>query len=137
MFHLNSSPSFFIQIYYNTNRIKKQEIIVYISCLKARGLHSYLTKQILDNINFKLINFSAHFDPEEQDILVTDHHHNQFRLKVNDQAERPVDRLKYLNFDNSVINNTVELTNNNQLGDYLVCLNLIHSTIINYKKGVD
>lgn len=96
-----------------------------------------LTKQILNNINFKLINFSARFDPEEQDILVTDHHHNQFRLKINDQAERPVDRLEYLNFENSVINNTVELTNNNQLGDYLVCLNLIHSTITNYQKEVD
>lgn len=96
-----------------------------------------LNKQIIDNINFKLINFSARFDPEEQDILVTDHHHNQFQLKVNDQAERPVDRLEYLNFGNSVINNTVKLTNNNQLGDYLVCLNLIHSTITNYQKGVD
>lgn len=84
------------------------------------------------NINDQLVNFHANYDEDEHDILITDNHHNQFRLRVNDHAKFPVNRLEYLIFENEAIASTVELTNNSQLGDYVTLLNLIYTIIANY-----
>lgn len=84
------------------------------------------------NINDQLVNFHANYDEDEHDILITDKHHNQFRLRVNDHAKFPVNRLEYLIFENEAIASTVELTNNSQLSDYATLLNLIYTIIANY-----
>lgn len=84
------------------------------------------------NINDQLVNFHADYDENEHDILITDNHHNQFRLRVNDQAKLPVNRLEYLIFENEAVASTVELTNNSQLSDYVTLLNLIYTIIAKY-----
>ena len=91
-----------------------------------------LTSKLISAINDQTINFHADYDEDEHDILITDNHHNQFRLRVNDHDKLPVNCLEYLIFENEAVANTVELTNNNQLGDYVTLLNLIHTIIINY-----
>lgn len=84
------------------------------------------------NINDQLVNFHADYDEDEHDILITDNHHNQFRLRVNDHAKISVNRLEYLIFENEAVASTVELTNNSQLSDYVTLLKLIHTIIANY-----
>lgn len=91
-----------------------------------------LTSILISAINDQLVNFHAEYDENEHDILITDKHHNQFRLRVNDQTKLPVNRLEYLIFENEAVASTVELTNNNQLGDYVTLLNLIYTIIANY-----
>ena len=85
--------------------------------MEINNLTSTLISAI--NINDQLVNFHADYDENEHDILITDKHHNQFRLRVNDHAKFPVNRLEYLIFENEAVASTVELTNNNQLGDYV------------------
>ena len=75
-----------------------------------------LTSTIISAVNGQLVNFHADYDEDEHDILITDNHHNQFHLRVNDHAKLPVNRLEYLIFENEAVASTVELTNNNQLG---------------------
>ena len=91
-----------------------------------------LTSTLISAINDQMVNFHADYDEDEHDILITDNHHNQFRLRVNDRAKLPVNRLEYLIFENEAVASTVELTNNNQLGDYVTLLNLIYTIIANY-----
>ena len=92
-----------------------------------------LTSTLISAINDQMVNFHADYDEDEHDILITDNHHNQFRLRVNDRAKLPVNRLEYLIFENEAVASTVELTNNNQLGDYVTLLNLIYTIIANYQ----
>lgn len=91
-----------------------------------------LTSTLISAINDQLVNFHADYDENEHDILITDNHHNQFRLRVDGQAKLPVNRLEYLIFENEAVASTVELTNNSQLGDYVTLLNLIYTIIANY-----
>lgn len=91
-----------------------------------------LTSKLISAVNDQMVNFHADYDEDEHDILITDNHHNQFRLRVNDQAKLPVNRLEYLIFENEAVASTVELTNNSQLGDYVTLLNLIYTIIANY-----
>ena len=91
-----------------------------------------LTSTLISAVNDQMVNFYADYDEDEHDILITDNHHNQFRLRVNDRAKLPVNRLEYLIFENEAVASTVELTNNNQLGDYVTLLNLIYTIIANY-----
>lgn len=91
-----------------------------------------LTSTLISAINDQMVNFHADYDKGEHDILITDRHHNQFRLRVNDHAKLPINRLEYLIFENEAVASTVELTNNNQLGDYVTLLNVIHTIIANY-----
>ena len=91
-----------------------------------------LTSTLISAVNDQMVNFHADYDKGEHDILITDRHHNQFRLRVNDHAKLPINRLEYLIFENEAVASTVELTNNNQLGDYVTLLNVIHTIIANY-----
>ena len=94
-----------------------------------------LTEYLISTINLKFVNFSARYDDDEADILITDNHHQQFRLSIDDQADKPANRLKYLQFENPVVNSTIEITNNNQLGDYMALLDHIYTTIANYQES--
>lgn len=94
-----------------------------------------LTEYLISTINLKFVNFAARYDDNEDDILITDNHHQQFRLRVDDQADKPANRLKYLQFENPVVDSTIEITNNNQLGDYMTLLDHIYTTIANYEES--
>ena len=94
-----------------------------------------LTKYLINTINLKFVNFSARYDNDEADILITDNHHQQLRLRVDDQADKPANRLEYLHFENQVVDSTIEITNNNQLGDYMTLLDHIYTTIANYEES--
>lgn len=94
-----------------------------------------LTEYLINTINLKFVNFAARYDDDEHDILITDNHHQQLRLRVDDQADKPANRLEYLQFDNPVVDSTIEITNNNQLGDYMALLDHIHTTIANYQES--
>ena len=90
-----------------------------------------LSEKLIVTINAQFSNFSARFDKQENDIVITDNHHQQFRLQVDDQASKPVDRLKYLIMENPVVASSIEITNNNQLGDYALLLHCVYTTIAN------
>ena len=94
-----------------------------------------LTEYLINTINLKFVNFAARYDDGEHDILITDNHHQQFRLRVDNQADKPANRLKYLQFENPIVDSTIEITNNNQLGDYMTLLDHIYTTIANYKES--
>ena len=94
-----------------------------------------LTEHLISTINLKFVNFTARYDDDEHDILITDNHHQQLRLRVDDQADKPANRLKYLQFENPVVDSTIEITNNNQLGDYMTLLDHIYTTIANYQES--
>ena len=94
-----------------------------------------LTEYLINTINLKFVNFSARYDDDEADILITDNHHQQLRLRVDNQADKPANRLEYLQFENPVVDSTIEITNNNQLGDYMTLLDHIYTTIANYEES--
>ena len=94
-----------------------------------------LTEYLISTINLKFVNFAARYDDDEHDILITDNHRQQLRLRVDDQADKPANRLKYLQFENPIVDSTIEITNNNQLGDYMTLLDHIYTTIANYQES--
>ena len=94
-----------------------------------------LTEYLINTINLKFVNFDARYDDDEHDILITDNHRQQLRLRVDDQADKPANRLKYLQFENPIVNSTIEITNNNQLGDYMTLLDHIYTTVANYDES--
>ena len=42
---------------------------------------------------------------------------------------------QYASIKNPVVNSTIEITNNNQLDDYMTLLDRMHTTIDNYKES--
>lgn len=91
-----------------------------------------LPQFLIGSINSQLINFNAKLDKENsnnyQRIIVKDLYNNELILLTNN------DMLISIGFENELTNNTVELTNFVQAGDWSQLLKVIFETVRKYNS---
>lgn len=91
-----------------------------------------LSQFLIGSINGQLINFTAKLDKDNsnnyQRVIVKDLHNNELILLTTN------DKLISISFENELTNNTVELTNFVQAGDWSQLLKVIFETVQEYNS---
>lgn len=117
---------------YNPEKFEKN-FTEFLESLTEKGVSKMgLPQFLIDSINDQLINFTAKLDKENsaryQRIIIKDLHNNELILLTTN------DKLISISFENELTNNSVELTNFVQAGDWSQLLKVIFEAVREYNS---
>ena len=117
---------------YNPETFEKNFTEFLESLYKKEMSTMTLSQFLIGSINGQLVNFTAKIDDKNsnqyQRIIVKDLHNNELILLATN------DKLISINFENELTNNSIELTNFVQAGDWSQLLKVIFETVREYKS---